>query len=279
MKPTLTTKAFLILVSWATLKKKNWQNIFRPWFLFFCCLFDKLLSRIGYFWHENNSSSFVSWISKGLSKSWQALFFFSKPDETISLTKNINEYYVLFFRPIGVHPADVLLLNWQHATTKDTLRWKWFLLAQIRMRKLSTGNLGPKFFKFFREFWWDLFNWSHFVVFKISKVTNAKPPTFHTWRWRNFLDRRPKFFFKRFFFVSKVEDAILCFFKLLWRTAVDLSCFCRTRKEKRLSEECAVRGIPTLILFDENGDNMVRAGLRISSNPNSSLDEIFGSSN
>jgi len=55
--------------------------------------------------------------------------------------------------------------------------------------------------------------------------------------------------------------------------------FAEREKKKELSEQCAVRGIPTLILFDENGDNMVRAGLSISSNPNSSLDEIFGSSN
>ena len=56
--------------------------------------------------------------------------------------------------------------------------------------------------------------------------------------------------------------------------------FAEREKEKELSQQCKVGGIPTLILFDENGD-MVNAGARasISSNPNSSLDEIFGSSN
>jgi len=56
--------------------------------------------------------------------------------------------------------------------------------------------------------------------------------------------------------------------------------FAEREKKKQLSEQFDVRGIPTLILFDESGAK-VNAGARasVASNSNSSLDEIFGSSN
>lgn len=51
-------------------------------------------------------------------------------------------------------------------------------------------------------------------------------------------------------------------------------------KKKALSNQFEVRGIPTLILFNEDG-GFVNAAARgsVSANPNSSLDAIFGSSN